>query len=278
MSSRWQGKLNLIYFYNNEITSIKQSFCQAPLKIQRPFYPESKDICHSVIIHTAGGIVGGDLLTQNIHLQPHSQVLITTPTATKVYKSDHNLAEYHTKIKLEENSFLEYLPLETIVFKGAYYQQSLLVELAENSGFLTWEITRFGRTAMHEQFVTGDWRSHMEIYQNDQPIWVDRQWQSGDQNIINSPNSLAGKPLVASLIYLGKPVNKDIISQARELAKNNLNLDLAEFGVTHTLTNGLICRYRGYSTSEVKKWFMKVWELLRYFHCQRKIIKPRIWS
>ncbi len=277
MTSRWQGKLNLVYSYNNNITNIKESFCQAPLKLQRPFYPEGTDICHSVIIHTAGGIVGGDILTQNIHLQANSQVLITTPTATKVYKSDQKLAEYKTKITLEEDTFLEYLPLENIIFKGAFYQQNLQVNLSEKAGFLAWEINRFGRTASNEQFIMGHWRSHTEISQNGELIWVDRQTQQGNETIINSPNSLAGKPLVGSLIYLGKPVTKNLIDQVRELGKNGLNCDLADFGVTQTLTDGLVCRYRGFSTMEVKNWFIKTWELLRYFHCQRNIIKPRIW-
>jgi urease accessory protein len=278
MTSRWQGKLNLVYTYQDQMTSINKSFCQAPLKKQQDFYPEGKEICHSVIIHTAGGIVGGDLLTQNIHLQPNSQVLITNPTATKVYKSDNNLAEYQTKITLEENTFLEYLPLETIIFNGAHYRQNLQINLSEKAAFLAWEINRFGRTASQEKFITGHWRSQTEIYQNNEPIWIDRQEQLGDETLINSPNSLGGKPLIATLIYVGKPVSKEVINQARELGKNSLNLEVAEFGVTHTLTDGLLCRYRGYSTREVKNWLIQIWELLRYFHCERKLIKPRIWS
>jgi urease accessory protein len=278
MTSRWEGKLNLVYTYNGGDTNIKESICQAPLKIQRPFYPEGKDLCHSVIIHTAGGIVGGDLLRQNIHLQPHSQVLITTPTATKVYKSEGKLAEYHTNITLEHDTYLEYLPLENIIFNGANYHQTLSVNLSENASFLTWEINRFGRTARNEQFIRGDWRSHTEIHHHDQPIWIDRQRQIGNETVINRPNSLAGKPLVATLLYLGKPISKNLINQTRELARNTLNTTQADFGVTHTLTDGLICRYRGHSTIEVKQWFMQIWEWLRHRQAQRQLIKPRIWT
>ncbi len=277
MNSQWQGKLDLIYAYNQGNTNLIHSFSQAPLKIQRSFYPEGKDICHSVILHTAGGIVGGDILSQNVALQTKAQVFITTPAATKVYRSEHKLAEYHNFIKLEDESFLEYLPLENIIFNGSNYQQNLQIDLSEKASFLGWEITRFGRTAREEKFTEGNWKSTTEIWRDGQPLWIDRQFIIGNEKFINHPHNLAGKPLVATLIYIGKPVTKEFIEQVRALGKNNINNNIADFGVTLTLADGLVCRYLGFSTAEVKQWFMEVWKLLRFFQAQRNFTKPRVW-
>ncbi len=49
------------------------------MKVQRPFYPEGREVCHSVILHTAGGVVGGDRNQLNLHLQPDTHALITSP-------------------------------------------------------------------------------------------------------------------------------------------------------------------------------------------------------
>ena len=67
----WHGKLNLVYADRLNSTQLIYSHNQAPLKVQRPFYPEGAKICHSVMLHTAGGVVGGDRLSSNIHLQAY---------------------------------------------------------------------------------------------------------------------------------------------------------------------------------------------------------------
>ena len=60
----WQGSLQLSYRYQRAKTQAIESHGIAPLKVQRSFYPEGEAIrlCHNTILHTAGGIVGGDKL------------------------------------------------------------------------------------------------------------------------------------------------------------------------------------------------------------------------
>jgi urease accessory protein len=84
----WHGKLNLVYAHRQNTTTLIHNQNQAPLKVQRPFYPEGQEVCHSVILHTAGGVVGGDRLSCNFHLQPNAQALITTAAASKIYRSN----------------------------------------------------------------------------------------------------------------------------------------------------------------------------------------------
>ncbi|MGF1672539.1 MAG: urease accessory protein UreD [Rivularia sp. (in: cyanobacteria)] len=266
----WHGKLNLVYNYNQNKTILIQSKNQAPLKIQRPFYPEGQSICHSVILHTAGGIVGGDRLSSNIHLQPHTKALITTAAANKIYRSNGLQARQNIDIRIDNNACLEWLPQETIIFNGANYRQDIRIELATNANFIGWEITRFGRTAACEKFVEGEWRSHFEIWQNQKPLWIDRQYLPGSEEIFHSANGLAGKPIVGTLVYLGQSVSPEIVQQARTFSPSSSH------GVTR-LENGLLCRYRGDSTTEVRNWFISVWQLLRMSFLNRSSCLPRVW-
>ena len=48
-------------------------------------------------------------------------------------------------------------------------------------------------------------------------------------------------------------------------------------GVTQLL-QGLLCRYRGDSITEVKNWFILVWQLLRQAEGKYSGIKPRVWQ
>ncbi|MBK1987952.1 urease accessory protein UreD [Sphaerospermopsis aphanizomenoides BCCUSP55] len=268
----WHGTLNLVYAKRQDSTQLIYNHNQAPLKIQRPFYPEGKEICHSIILHTAGGVVGGDKLTSQIHLQPHSQVLITTAAANKIYRSNGLQARQNINIQINAGAYLEYLPQETIIFNGAVYRQDVRIELDEKASFLGWEITRLGRTARGEKFVQGEMRSHTEIWRNNQPLWIDRQIIPGNEQIFHSPHGLGGNPVIGTLVFIGVPISQEIIEQARSLITQSMFA-----GVTR-LEYGLLCRYRGNSTSEVRKWFTNIWQMLRVSCLNRGNCIPRVWQ
>lgn len=273
--SIWRGILNLEYQHKDDRTQIKSSYTRSPLKIQQPFYPENQDVCHTVIIHTAGGIVGGDVLSQNIYLGNNCHSFITTPAAGKIYKTNGQTAEQNIKIKIENNSCLEYFPQENIIFNGAKYQQNYRIELAENAHYCTWEINRFGRTARGEKFIQGDWKSSCEITQNNQLIWVERQWLPGNDITCQSINGLNNYAVCASFYWLGSEIPLELVTRCRELAQ--LHIQEGEAGVT-PMVKGLLCRYRGNSVTELKRWFIEVWAILRTHFLQRDKIIPRVWQ
>ncbi|MEH2046884.1 urease accessory protein UreD [Nostoc sp.] len=268
----WHGKLNLVYADRQGATQLIYNHQQAPLKVQRPFYPEGQKVCHSVILHTAGGMVGGDRLSSNIHLQPQTQALITTAAASKIYRSNGLTARQTIEMQVDAGACLEWLPQETILFNGGIYRQDLRVELATGASWLGWEITRFGRSARGEKFYLGEWRSHTEIWQQHVPLWIDRQYLPGSEDIFHSPHGLAGKPIVGSLVWVGDAVSAEIVEKTRNLWDGE-----GEVGVSR-LQHGLLCRYRGTSTSEVRNWFIDVWKLLRVSFLNRGNCIPRVWQ
>lgn len=276
----WQGSLELVYAHRDGQTLQTHALVQAPLKVQRSFYPEGQAVCHSVVLHTAGGIVGGDSLSQDIHLESLAHALITTAAASKVYGRGTRLctlpeARQTIQIQVDADACLEWLPQETIVFNGAIYRQDLRVELAPGASWFGWEITRFGRSARGERFLQGEWRSHTEVWQQGRPLWIERLWLPAGEEILNSPHGLAGQPVVASLAWVGQSVSPEIVEKARMLW--NAKERQGEAGVTQ-LISGLLCRYRGSSTVEVRNWFTDVWQLLRLSFLGRPASKPRVWQ
>ncbi|MBD2361890.1 urease accessory protein UreD [Anabaena minutissima FACHB-250] len=275
----WHGKLNLVYSDRLGKTELIYNHQQAPLKVQRPFYPEGEKVCHSVILHTAGGVVGGDRLSTNIHLQPNTQALITTAAAGKIYRSNGLQAKQTIDIQVDAGACLEWLPQETILFNGAIYRQDLRVELATGAKFIGWEITRFGRSARGEKFLQGEWRSHTEIWQQGVPLWIDRQYLPGSEEVFYSTHGLSGQPITGSFIYLGSTVSTQTIDKARSVFTHDSALITQHslIGVTR-LENGCLCRYRGASTSEVRRWFTAVWQMLRVDFGDRSSCIPRVWQ
>ncbi|GAA6617820.1 urease accessory protein UreD [Scytonema sp. NUACC26] len=277
----WHGKLDLVYAQRQGKTALIHNQNTAPLKVQRPFYPEGQEICHSVILHTAGGIVGGDRLSYKIHLQPKAQALITTAAASKIYRSNGAQARQNIDIQVDAGACLEWLPQETIVFNGVRYRQDLRVELATEACWIGWEITRFGRSARGEKFCLGEWRSHTEVWQQGVPLWIDRQWLPGSEEVFHSPHGLAGQPVTGSLVYIGQEVSQELVQKARTLflspsSQSPVPSPHSLAGVTR-LSCGLLCRYRGSGTTEVRNWFTAVWQLLRQSVLARGGCVPRVW-
>ncbi|NJR66098.1 MAG: urease accessory protein UreD [Leptolyngbyaceae cyanobacterium CRU_2_3] len=281
----WHGHLQLEFTHCPGETLLSRSQVQAPLKVQRPFYPEGSEVCHTVMLHTAGGIVGGDRLSVDICLNPQSQALITTAAATKIYRSSGAAARQSTQIRVATGACLEWFPQESIVFNGAIYRQDLRVELEAESLWLGWEITRLGRSARGETFLSGEWRSHTEVWQQGRLLWVDPQRLMGGSDMLHSLHGLASYPVIASFALVGQSISPQLVTKARELFMPGLpasglpasGLPASGQSGTTRLQSGLLCRYRGHSTSEARQWFIQVWHLLRAEVMGRSGCIPRVW-
>lgn len=272
-SRGWHGNLQLVFASQNEATQLIHEQVQAPLKVQRPFYPEGAKVCHGAILHTAGGIVGGDRLSLQVQLQPNAHALLTTVAAAKIYRSNGLEATQTIQLDVAAGACLEWLPLETIVFNQAIYRQNIRVELAPSATWLGWDMTRFGRSARGEKFLAGNWRSHTEIWQQGKPLWIDRQWLPGSEEVFHSPHGLAGCPIVASFALVGRWVEPDLVEKVRSLWQGSSG----EIGVTR-LMSGLLCRYRGSSTIEARQWLIAIWHLVRTHYLHRPACIPRVWQ
>ncbi|MEM9541305.1 MAG: urease accessory protein UreD [Cyanobacteria bacterium P01_E01_bin.42] len=274
-NSSWQGCLDLVYDKQADSTRVLRAFNQAPLKVQRPFYPEGKAVCHTISLHTAGGIVGGDRLVQSLQLNPRSRVVMTTAAAGKIYGSNGKQARQKISAKIEEQAVLEWLPQPTIAFNGAFYQQTMRIDLAKNSGFFGWEILRFGRSARGEKFLRGEWRSQLEVWREGKLLWGERQLLPGCEETYSHPHSLGGYPVIGQLIWFSHlETEKTPLSLPHPQTNNS---EKGEFGITQMQGNGLLCRYRGKSTTEVKNWFIQIWKFYRQSDFGETAIALRVW-
>ena len=269
----WQGEIELKFVQSpDNSTILSRSYAVAPLKVQRPFYPEA-DVCHTVLLHSAGGMVGGDRLSAKIDLSPNSRALITTAAATKIYRSDGEISHQQIQIDIGANACLEWLPQETIIFNQAKYQQDIRVNLAAGATFCAWDIVRLGRSASQETFTEGCWQNALEVWRDGKPLWIDRQKLLGEQwTSIQASNS---QPILGVFIVIGHSISSETIDQARALApKSSQSL---QSGVT-AVKSGIICRYRGSDRQAAQQWFTALWDLMRQQYLDRSACIPRVWQ
>ncbi|MDB9526058.1 urease accessory protein UreD [Oscillatoria sp. CS-180] len=275
----WQGKAALTFHKQGDRT-LPEVQTQSPLKVQRPFYQDGSRVCQSVLLHTAGGMVGGDRLTYNIRLAEETHALITTAAAAKIYSRHPQPAQVNGTIYVSSGACLEWLPQEAIIFEGAQYHQSWRVDLAVDAHWLGWDILRLGRTARGERFYRGEVRSRFEVWQDGTPIWIDPQRLVGSENLWRSPHALKECPVIATMAWIGTHAEADWIDAARaawETLPNPQLIAQSEVGVTR-LQKGLLCRYRGHSTNQARRWFTTVWKQLRPRYAEPLKALPRVWQ
>ena len=147
----WHGRLDLTYRLNGNQTTAHDKHT-GPLRVLQRLYPEGERICHHVLVHPPGGIVGGDVLELHAQLAEGTHALITTPGATRFYKSAGALAEQCLNARVENGARLEWLPLETIAYKGCRAENRMRFDLAPDAQMIGWDILALGLPAANEPF------------------------------------------------------------------------------------------------------------------------------
>src|SRR5579859_481720 len=134
--SFWRGHPKLPFDHRLSRTTLERREHVGPLLVQRALYPEGPRVCHAVLLHPPGGIAQGDELLLDAELHPSARALLTTPGATKWYRSVGGWARNSLELALGENTTREWLPRENLVFDGARIQNRLHVRLSSGARFL----------------------------------------------------------------------------------------------------------------------------------------------
>jgi urease accessory protein len=265
-----------------------QGGASAPLKLMRST-AQSSGHCELPLLHTAGGLVGGDQLQLQVELAAGSRALLTSVAAQKVYGSvrrsrrhpQGSWAAQRLHVRQAAGSDLEWLPQELVLYADALYEQTLQVELAAGASFLGVEVVRLGRSAAGENLGEGCWRSRTEIRrlatasQGERWELVDRLQLSGEA--LHAEHGMAGQPVFGSLVWaapepIEAPALQQLLEQARE-ARTGLEGSMA----CGPLDQGLVARYRGPSSQAARFWFCRMWALIRAQRGQAAPELPRVW-
>ena len=281
----WRGTCKL-RFLNTEHGTIHQGGCSAPFKLLRA-EQGSNGRCELPLLHTAGGLVGGDRLNIDLTLEPNSRALITSVAAQKAYGSVGRSrlhpqgAWSHQRMtsQLKPGSDLEWLPQELVLYAGALLEQELTVTLPRDASFLSAEIVRLGRTAAGETLDRGCWRSSLALQRSDGD---DHRWEVVDRlelggSNLNSVHGLARAPVFGSMVWAA-PMHLDQAAMASLLEGTRED----RFGLEgvmrcSALQQGMIARYAGHSSRDARFWFSRIWSRTRSLRGLQPARIPRVW-
>ncbi len=266
----WIAELELRFSKSKSKTFLSTRKHIGPLTIQRPFYPEG-DLCHLYLLHPPGGIVGGDQLSIEVNTDSNSSSLLTTPGATKVYRtSDHKHSTINQNFIVAEDSSFEWLPMETIVFPGANSQFSSKLLLSGNARVAAWEVYCLGRPAINESFDFGSLNFSLELWRDDLPILFDKLMI--DKTELGNIVGLRSFPVFGTFII--SKTNKKVLETVRAMI---IETDSCVTGVTQ-IEDIIIVRSLAKKTYLVQDLFKKIWQTVRPLVFEREASIPRIWA
>ena len=273
----WHAQLTLDYTLEAGRT-VARHHHTGPLRILQSLYPEGDTVCHNVLVHPPGGLVGGDTLDMQVQAHTGSHGLITTPGATRFYRSDGPEALQSVHLRVADGARLEWLPLETIAYSGCRGENRLLVDVAPTAEVIGWDITALGLPLASQPFVQGYLRQHIEM----PGVWMERgSLRADDARLLHSPAGMAGQACMGTLFFMaGTALPRARKEQALELARDLIGHHaLARMaGATSPHSRVVVVRVLAPVVEPAMDLLRQIRNALRSHLWSQKSENPRIWS
>ena len=273
----WLAQLDLDYRLEAG-RSVARHAHSGPLRILQSLYPEGQAICHNVLVHPPGGLVGGDTLELTIDVASGAHGLLTTPGATRFYRSDGQTALQRTHIKVAGDARMEWLPLEAIANSGCLAENRLTLTLAPGAELIGWDVTALGLPAACKPFESGHFSQHLEM----PGVWLERaNIKALDALLLNSPVGLAGHRCFATLFFVaGSKLSRQRRQDALDAARSVIQAHplCATAGATSPDGQVVLVRVLAPVVEPAMALLRTIWQAWRRQLWQLDAASPRIWS
>ena len=273
----WHASLQLDYTLEGTRTVARHAH-NGPLHILQSLYPEGDAVCHNVLAHPPGGLVGGDTLDITATVGPGAHGLVTTPGATRFYRSTGERALQRTHLTLAEGARLEWLPLEALCYNACNAENHLTLNLAPGAECMGWDVTALGLPHAGQPFETGRFVQHIEAPGR----WLERGViNAADHRLLESPLGLAGQRCMASLFFVtGRPLDRARRDTALDAARAVMDAHALKASAGATSPNGQVLVVRALAPQvepamQLLQQVRAAWRAALWQLCAEP---PRIWS
>ena len=289
----WPANLELRFSHSPRGTKLSRCRHKGPLYVQKPFYPEGRDLAHCYLLHPPGGVVSGDTLDIAIEAEENTKTLITTPGAARIYRAREvdSQQTQNVVIAIDKNASVEWFPMETIVYDGADAELNTTIRLQDNSHYIGWEITCLGLPAGNKPFNQGRIVQNYRIEKNGLPLFIDRLQFSPEKSAWFH-NQAGMRSHTCSGFLMAGPFDFTInnedntqndVGESQESLTEALRSQVAKIGQEKNLAvtwvnDFCMIRYLGDSAFEARDSFIALWALLRPVLLSRKACEPGIWK
>jgi urease accessory protein len=265
----WRASLTLGFADDAGTTRLIERRHSGPLRVQKPLYPEGRAVCHAIVVHPPGGVVGGDQLALRAHVGEGGHAFLTTPGAAKWYKANGKVSRQSVHLQAGPGAAIEWLPQETIFYDHAHVELEQDIALAAGASYLGCEILCMGRRASGEGYTGGRVVQRTRIRREGKLLW----WEQGalTPQGLASPLGLAGHSVCATLIAAGAPLPPAVLAELRAV------LGEGPCASATQIKGLLVARHLGDDSEAAREIMLAAWRTLRPHLLGRAAFDPRSW-
>jgi urease accessory protein len=178
--------------------------------------PEAQGLS-AVFVNTAGGVAGGDRFDIDISAGEDARLTLTTAAAEKVYRAEGGPAQLNISLKAAAGAHLGWLPQETILFDRARVLRRIDIDLAESASLLLCEIVVFGRAAMGERMLHGEFADRWRLRRGGRLVFAENVRLDGEIGIkLLKPAIAKGAVAVGTALIV--PGDEALVERIRALS------------------------------------------------------------
>jgi urease accessory protein len=255
------GYLKLRFERRGENTILGQSRFTLPLQALTPLTLED-GTAYMMLLNPTGGVLGGDRLVTEIIQECNTHLCLTTPSATRIYRTAQQPAGAETLIKLGEGATIEYLPDHVIPHNGSALQQSLRVELARGSKAILLDSVAAGRVAHGERWNFSEIDSRTEVSVSGKPVFINRTRINPSEHKPQHFGVMEQFSYMACLAILADGL-EDWPPVATALTAEMENEPKIRGGVSLLSRGGCLVRYLASSASDLTRTNKRLWDVAR---------------
>src|ERR1700704_698020 len=216
-ANRARGSVTFDVHQVDGITRRRDLHESGSLRVRFPS-PEAEGLW-AVFFITAGGIAGGDRFDIDIAVGQGSRLAVTTAAAEKIYRAQGPSAQVSIALKAAAGAHLAWLPQETILFDRARVSRRIDIDLAESASLLLCEIVVFGRSAMGERMLHGEFVDRWRVRRGGRLVFAETVRLDGDiGEKLGKPAIAKGGAAVGTALIV--PGDAALLERIRKAAKS----------------------------------------------------------
>ncbi|OAH54020.1 MULTISPECIES: urease accessory protein UreD [Bacillaceae] len=248
---KWTGVLRLSMEKKRDKTVTKQVYFQGAFKMLRPHYfDDSGQACY-FLINPGGGYVDGDRYRMEIMLEERAELILTTQSATKVYRTPHTPVLQENEIVLKKGSVLEYIPDPLIAYRNAKYKQNTIIQMERGATLFYSDIVTPGWSPDGEWFQYDLLQLKNEIYLDEKLILFDHLKLQPIEAGVDGIGYMEGYTHLGSMIVISEKVNEDVLQRLYNVIEKDLGECKA--GLSLLTEGGFTVRILAHSTQKIEE-------------------------